>query len=68
MRLKIYYEIKEAILNIENSKERLNLQKKAVEEAKENLKVEVLKYDKGESATTDVIDAQTKLLREEANY
>ncbi len=68
LRLKIYYEIKEAILNIESSKERLKVQEKAVEEAKENLKLEILKYDTGEGTTTDVIDAQAKLLREEANY
>ncbi|MFN3480912.1 MAG: TolC family protein, partial [Thermodesulfovibrionales bacterium] len=68
LRLEIIREIKDSYLNIENASERINVSQKAVEEAKENLRIEVLKYETGSGTSTDVIDAQTALLRAETDY
>lgn len=68
LRLDIIREIKDSYLNIENALKRMEVSRKAIEEAKENLRIEVLKYDTGSGTSTDVIDAQTFLLRAEADY
>jgi outer membrane protein len=41
---------------------------KAIETARENLRIERLKYETGAGTSTDVIDAQTALLRAETDY
>lgn len=68
LRLDIIREIKDSYLNIENAGERIGVSQKAVEEAKENLRIEVLKYETGSGTSTDVIDSQTMLLRAETDY
>ncbi|GER94023.1 TolC family protein [hot springs metagenome] len=68
VRLNIIREIKDAYLNIEGSIERISVSQKAVEEAKENLRIEILKFETGSGTSTDVIDAQTALLRAETDY
>lgn len=68
LRLDIIREIKDSYLNIENAGERIRVLQKAVEEAKENLRIEFLKYETGSGTSTDVIDSQTMLLRAETDY
>lgn len=68
LRLDIIREVKDSYLNIENAQKRIEVSEKAVEEAKENLRIEVLKYETGFGTSTDVIDAQTVLLRAETEY
>lgn len=68
LKLDIIREIKNAYLNIENAQKRIEVALKAVETAKENLRIEVLKYETGSGTSTVVIDAQTSLLRAEADY
>lgn len=68
LRLDIIREIKDSYLNIENAQKSIEVLKKALETAKENLRIEVLKYEAGSGTSTDVIDAQTMLLRAEAEY
>lgn len=68
LRLDIIREIKDSYLNIENAGERIGVSQKAVEEAKENLRIEVLRYETGSGTSTDVIDSQTMLLRAETDY
>jgi|GEM_PF-336625 len=61
-------EVRDAHLNIANAQERKEVTIKAIENARENLRVERLKYDTGAAMTQDVIDAQTALLRAETDY
>jgi outer membrane protein len=68
LRLSIAREVKDAILGIENAAERMEAAGKALASAEESLRVERLKYDAGSGTTTDVIDAQTALLRAETDY
>jgi outer membrane protein len=42
--------------------------KKTIESATENVRIERLKYQTGAGTTTDYLDAQTDLLRTEADY
>lgn len=68
LRLEILREIRDAYLNIENAGKRIDVSEKAIETAKENLRIELLKYETGAGTTTDVIDAQTALLRVETDF
>lgn len=68
LRLDIIREIKDSYLNIENASKRIEVSQMAIEEAKENLRIEVLKYETGSGTSTDVINAQTALLRAETDY
>jgi len=61
-------EVRDAHLSIANAQERQEVTRKAIESARENLRVEMLKYDTGSAMTQDVIDAQTALLRAETDY
>lgn len=68
LRLTIAREVKDACLTIDNSRERIEVTERAIESARENLRVELLKYDTGAGTTTDVIDAQTAMLRAETDF
>jgi outer membrane protein len=68
LRLLINREVRDAHLNIVNARERIDVTQKAMESAQENLRIELLKYDTGGGTSTDVIDAQTALLRAETDY
>jgi outer membrane protein len=68
LRLEINRQIKDAYLNIGNANERIGVSWKAIETAKENLRIELLKYETGSGTSTDVIDAQTMLLRAQTEY
>ncbi len=68
IRLAITREVRDAHLNIANALERIEVAQKAIESARENLRVELLKYGTGAGTSQDVIDAQTALLRTETDY
>jgi outer membrane protein len=68
LRLDIIREIKDAYLNIENAGKRIELAKRAIDAAGENLRIEILKYEIGAGTSTDVIDARTAMLRAETDY
>lgn len=68
LKLEIIREIKDSYLNMENARKRIDVSQKAVDEAKENLRIETIKYEAGSGISTDVIDAQTTLLRAETDY
>jgi outer membrane protein len=55
-------------LSIINAQERIEVTRRTIESAKENLRVELLKYETGAGTNTDVIDARTVLLRTETDY
>jgi outer membrane protein len=67
LRLAITREVRDGHLTIANALERIGVTGKALESARENLRVEMLKYETGEGTSTDVIDARTALLRAESD-
>ncbi|HEX2964546.1 MAG TPA: TolC family protein [Syntrophorhabdaceae bacterium] len=68
LRIAIAKDVRNAHLGIANALERMDVTEKAIESARESLRVETLKYDTGAGTNTDVIDAQTAMLRAETDY
>jgi len=68
LKISITREVRDAYLGIANAEERIEVTEKAIASAKESLRVELLKYDSGAGMNTDVIDAQTALLRAETDF
>ncbi|MCX8021549.1 MAG: TolC family protein [Syntrophorhabdaceae bacterium] len=68
LRLNIIKEVRDAQLRIENAIMRIDVTEKAIGAAKENLRIEELKYHVGTGTTQDVLDARTVLLRAEADF
>jgi outer membrane protein len=68
VRQMIFREIKDAHHTITNASERMKVAEKAMASAKETLRVERLKYQTGAGTSTDIIDAQTALLRAETDH
>lgn len=68
LKLAITREVRDAYLNIASAKERTDVAKKTIDSAKENVRIERLKYQTGAGTNTDYLDAQTDLLRTEADY
>ncbi len=57
LKLAITREVRDAHLSIINAQERTEVTRSAIESARENLRVELLKYETGAGTNTDVIDA-----------
>ena len=68
LRLQIQLEVQTATSNIESTRARVGVTEKAVEQAKESLRIEREKYDLGKGAIVDVLDAQSALLNSQMNY
>jgi len=68
LKLAISKEVRDAYIAIANADERISVTEKAIESARETMRVERLKYETGAGTTTDVIDAQSALLRAETDY
>lgn len=68
VRMEITREVKEAYLNIDSATKRIEVAKVALDAARESMRIENLKYENGSGTSTDVIDAQTLLLRAETDY
>lgn len=68
LRQTITREVRDAHLALANAEERIAVTEKAIESARENVRVEVLKYDTGAGTSTDVIDAETASVRAKADY
>jgi outer membrane protein len=68
LRLTITREVRDAYLGIANARERIEVTRKAIESARESLRVELLKYETGAGTNTDVIDAHTAFLRAETDH
>jgi outer membrane protein len=68
LKLTITREVRDAYLNIAYARERTETVRKTSESAKENVRIERLKYQTGAGTNTDYLDAQTDLLRTEADY
>ncbi len=68
LELRVRLEVESAILNITSANERVTATEKAVEQAKESLRIEREKYDLGKGSITDVLDAQSALLAAQTTY
>jgi len=68
LNLQVRQEVETAILDVDSSSERVKATEKAIEQARESLRIETLKYNLGAGTVTDVLDAQTALLVTETNY
>jgi len=68
IKLAITREVRDAHLNIAHARERTEVARKTIESARENARIENLKYQTGAGTNTDYLDAQTDLLRTEADY
>lgn len=67
-RLQIQVEAETAVSNIESTRARVGVTQKAVEQAKESLRIEREKYELAKGAIVDVLDAQSALLDSQMNY
>ncbi|MBI5642914.1 MAG: TolC family protein [Deltaproteobacteria bacterium] len=68
LRNNIIREIKDACLKIESAGMRIEVALASIESAKESLRIERLRFDTGEGKSTDVMDAETALLRAQTDY
>ncbi|OIP43860.1 MAG: hypothetical protein AUK25_00260 [Desulfobacteraceae bacterium CG2_30_51_40] len=68
LELQICLEVETALLNINSSRERILGTQKAVDQAKESLRIEGLKYEAGKGSIVDVFDAERALLDSQVNY
>lgn len=68
LRLAIAREIKEAHSAILNADERIAVSGKAISSAKEQARVEDLRYKSGDNTSTDVINAETALVRSRSDH
>ena len=67
-RMNISREVRDARLSVANASDRIEVARAAIESAREAVRVERLKFGVGSGTTTDVIDAQTALLRAESDH
>ena len=68
LELQVQLDVETAVLNIGSSAQRVEATEKAIEQAKESLRIEREKYDLGKGAIVDVLDAQSALLDSQTNY
>ncbi|MDD3845948.1 MAG: TolC family protein [Syntrophorhabdaceae bacterium] len=68
LRLSIARELKEARSSIVNADERIAVSEKAVLSAKEQARIEDLRYRSGDNTSTDVINAEAALIRARADH
>lgn len=68
LELQIRQEIETAMLDIQASTQRVSAIRQAIDQAKETVRIERLKYDLGSGSLTDMLDAQSALLQTETNY
>ncbi len=64
----IKLELKNAILNLQETEKRIPAAKKAVEQGEENLRVSEERYKAQVTTSTEVLDAQTLLTQTRVNY
>jgi outer membrane protein TolC len=68
LELQVQLDVETAVLNIGSAAQRVEATEKAIEQAKESLRIEREKYDLGKGAIVDVLDAQSALLDSQTNY
>jgi len=65
--LQIRQETETAVLDVLSSTARFKATEKSIEQAKESLRIESMKYELGKGSITDVLDAQAALLQAETS-
>ena len=68
LELQIRQETETAALDVQSSVARFRATEKPVEQAKESLRIETLKYELGKGSITDILDAHAALVQAETNY
>jgi len=68
LELQIRLDVETALLNVHSSWQRVEAIRKSIEQAEEGFRMEREKYDLGEGALVDVLDAQTALLEAQTTY
>jgi len=68
LQLQIQLEVETAVINVNTAQDRIKATEKAIEQAKESLRIEQEKYDLGKGAIVDVLDAQSALLESQTSY
>lgn len=68
LQLQIRQEVETAMLDTQSSSKRIDATRWAIDQAKESLRIERMKYDLGSGSMTDLLDAQSALLQSETNY
>lgn len=68
LRLTIAREIKDAQTAIANAEERITVSGKAITSAKEQARIEDLRYKAGDNTSTDVINAEAALVRSRSDH
>jgi len=68
LELQIRQETETAALDVQSSTARFKATEKSVEQAKESLRIESLKYELGRGSITDILDAHAALVQAETNY
>jgi len=68
LRLTIAREVKEALNAIRNAVERINVTGKAISSAVEQARIEDLRYKTGDNTSTDVINAESALIRSRSDH
>jgi outer membrane protein len=68
LRLAIYREVRDARITIANAVERIKVAQAAVKSARETVRVQRLRFQTGAGTTTEVLDANTTMLRCESDY
>jgi outer membrane protein len=66
--LQVGLDVETSLLDVTSSIKRVRANEKAVEQAKESLRIEQQKYSYAKGSVTDVLDAQSALLQAETNY
>ncbi len=68
LEMQIGLEVETVLLDLGSSRERIDATAKAVDQARESLRIEQRKYELAKGAIVDVLDAQAALLESETNY
>ena len=64
----IKLEVQAYVLDLNNARERIQVNRGAADQAQENLRINRVRYDAGEGIATEVLDAVTLLTTAETNY
>lgn len=64
----VQLEVQEAFLSLQTARSRVNATERAVEQAKENLRIQQLRYSEGVGTATEVLDAVSLATTAEQNF
>jgi outer membrane protein len=68
LNLQIRQEVETAVLDVSSNTERVKALEKAIDQSRESLRIETLKYNLGSGTVTDMLDAQAAQLVTETTY